>query len=329
MHLKDIQSIHRPYDHVYISPHFDDVAASCSGKILQQRGRKESVLVVTAFTAPAGSKPTHINSSLTSMLDYDARRQEDLRAMQILDADCLWLEYPEILFRDPNPWHRYAPNIRTTPDAHQLCRELALKLEHVCRTTACADLTLPLGVGQHMDHQILFEAGIQLLDTADRSYDVRFYEELPYALFSALLEYRLKKTGVGSSGIRSGYRTRMARQYLPVKQQVRLLFEFPSLGMHRALLKPWVFLGVLCLEALARCFVKPEQDFFRNGRCVAEIQDITPFIDSKLDTICAYSSQLSGLMASRTVIKKGLAAHAHTLGMAQGCFGERYWHVIW
>ena len=82
MRLENIPSIHRHYDHVYVSPHFDDVAASCGGKILEQKDRGESVLVVTVFTGTAPRDPASVSNPLKPALDYPRRRREDDTAMQ-------------------------------------------------------------------------------------------------------------------------------------------------------------------------------------------------------------------------------------------------------
>ena len=325
MHLKNILSIHRQYDHVYVSPHFDDVAASCSGRIFKQIDQGESVLIVTVFTAAASHGSTTFSSALKSILNYKRRREEDTRAMQRMGVDYLWLEHPEFLFRNQRPWARYWPHYHATPSNKILCDKLIRELHEICMRTDCANLTLPLGVGQHMDHQILFQAGVTLLHGQDRICRIVFYEEIPYALFPFLLTYRLKKTGAKCMLPCGQHRQTDSIGQLSVKEIFRLGSSIPSLGIHGTIIKPWVFLLILGFHFYTRCLMKPSSGFFENHGPFPEICDITPFIDRKLFVISAYTSQLVGPMVDAQRIKTGLSAYAGTLGIPGGGFGERYW----
>jgi hypothetical protein len=51
---------------------------------------------------------------------------------------------------------------------------------------------VPLGVGNHVDHQIAFAAGVEL---AKRGWEVWFYEDLPYGLRQGAREDRIAGSG--------------------------------------------------------------------------------------------------------------------------------------
>src|SRR6185503_3764875 len=51
MHTEDLRQIHDVYDHIYLSPHLDDVALSCGGAIARHSATGARVLVVTVCTA--------------------------------------------------------------------------------------------------------------------------------------------------------------------------------------------------------------------------------------------------------------------------------------
>jgi LmbE family N-acetylglucosaminyl deacetylase len=325
MQLQNILSIHRQYDHVYVSPHFDDVAASCSGRIFKQLDQGESVLIVTVFTAAATHGSTTFSNTLKSILNYKRRRQEDSTAMQRMDVDYLWLEHPEFLFRNQRPWARYWPHYRATPSNKILCDTLTRELHEICIRTDCANLILPLGVGQHMDHQILFQAGLTLLHGKDRICRIIFYEETPYALFPFLLTYRLKKTGIKCMFLCGQHRQPDSTRQLSAKEIFRLGSSIPSLGIHWTIIKPWVFILILGFHFYTRCLMKPSSGFFDDHPPFPKVCDITPFIDRKLFVISAYTSQLTGPMVDEQRIKTGLSAYASTLGIPRGGFGERYW----
>jgi hypothetical protein len=94
---------HRRFDHydaIYFSPHLDDAVYSCAGRIAQQRRRGLRVLVVTVFGE--GEDPAF--SRLAARYgDFQARRAEDRAALARLDADYVWFNHPDCLFRRPSP----------------------------------------------------------------------------------------------------------------------------------------------------------------------------------------------------------------------------------
>ena len=325
MHLQNIQSIHRQYDHVYVSPHLDDVAASCSGRILKQVENGESVLIVTVFTATPVHGPTLFSNDLKPILNYKRRREEDTRAMQRMGVDYLWLEHPEFLFRNKRPWVRYWPHYRPTARNKILCDNLIRQLHEICKRADCIDLMLPLGVGQHMDHQILFQAGVTLFHGKDRMCRIVFYEETPYTLFPFLLTYRLKKTGVRYPFLYGQDRQAHSISQPSAKAIIRLGSGIPSLGIYRSIIKPWAFLFIIGFHFYTRYLMKPSSGLFGDHGPFPEICDITPSVDRKLFVISSYASQLVSPMMDEQHIKTGLSTYASTLGMPKGAFGERYW----
>lgn len=326
MRLQNILSIHRQYDHVYVSPHLDDVAASCGGRILKQIDQGDAILVVTVFSAAKPHRLTTFSNTLQSVLNYKRRREEDRTAMQRMGVDYLWLEHPEILFRNPRPWMRYWPNYRATAVNNDLRRKLIRELQAICERTGCADLILPLGVGQHMDHQILFQAGVSLSHGPDPTCRIVFYEETPYALFPFLLAYRLKKIGLACPLPPGPDRRAGSTGQFSLTETFRLWSGIPSLKIYQPLIQPWAFLLIAGFHFYTRYLMKPVSCFFGSRNLFPEICDITPAIERKLFVLSAYASQLVGPMADQQRIKTGLAAYAHTLGMPKGCFGERYWN---
>ncbi len=325
MQLDNSQAIRRRYDYVYISPHFDDVAASCGGRILNQNQAGKTVLVVTVFSSPASKNTGFNNPALQGMLDYDRRRLEDIEAMRRLGVDFLWLELPEVLFRSQSAWRRYGLTYPDTAANQRLCRQVVKSLKRICRRTQCLEFVLPLGVGQHMDHQIVFQAGLTLQYLQPRSYAVRYYEELPYALFPFLLIYRLKKTGFWRAVTAPATRHTMIRQHVSAKMQTQFMASLPSLGINRNFWRPGLSVLLKCLDTVARYVIQPRDVWGGSHTPVSVVEDISTQIDHKLDVISAYTSQLAGPSFSRPNIKKGLTAYGLTIGMPKGCFGERYW----
>ena len=122
MQLTRPDNIKRHYDHIYVSPHFDDAAASCGGRIILQAAGGKRVLVVTVFTSGAAAEKPSKNHHARPMLDYPRRRLEDKAAMAALGVDYLWLGYTDMPFRGDLPLFRYWPYYRNTPSNAALCR---------------------------------------------------------------------------------------------------------------------------------------------------------------------------------------------------------------
>ena len=324
MHLNHIRSIRRRYDRIYISPHFDDVAASCGGRILKQGQNHESILVVTVFSAHAHQVPDVNNSALKARLDYDRRRLEDQKAMQRLTVDYLWLELPEFLYRNQKPWQRYWPTYPATTTNQRLCRQISTCLDDICQKAHCAEMVLPLGIGQHVDHQIVYQAGLSL----KHHHPITFYEDMPYALFPFLLLYRLKKTGIWQTMSPQTRRQISVNRHISSKTLARLLVSLQSLGLHRKCLQSGLALLLECLDIVVQKIVQPRNIDFGNRRPIAAVLDISDPVDQKLEAISAYTSQLTSPLFTPQNIKKGLAAYALTLGLPEGCHGERYWRMI-
>ena len=328
MQLDDIQSIRRCYDHVYISPHFDDVAASCAGRIINQKQAGKSVLVVTIFSSRAYRGAAKVgNQALQAMLDYDRRRLEDTEAMQQLGVDFLWLEFPEVLFRRQAPWRRYGLTYPKTNANQDLCRQVAIKLTAICRQTQCAEMVLPLGIGQHVDHQILFQAGLGLHHNSHGRHSLLFYEEIPYALFPFLLNYRLKKIVKGGIELRQRHQVQARSSQVSAQKLVYLLTAMPSLGLHLELYRPGLFLLLKAVDLCVRFLVRPATTFFSPSQIKPVVEDITPAINPKVAAISAYGSQLSDSGMDARVIRKWLTAYSMGLGLPAGFYGELYWHV--
>ncbi|GAB4470740.1 MAG: PIG-L family deacetylase [Anaerolineae bacterium] len=182
--------------HIYLSPHLDDAVLSCGGLIYRQAAAGETVVVITVFAA--SPPPDHALSPFAARLharwaaslqaegaaltDPPAvRRAEDLAAFQALHPavqvrhhtlpDCIYRTHPA------EGWPLYASETAIFGEVHPndpALDELALAPP----LPPDARLYVPLGVGHHVDHQIVRRSadgwGIPAAQIA-------YYEEYPYA----------------------------------------------------------------------------------------------------------------------------------------------------
>ncbi len=194
------------YDHLYLSPHFDDVVLSCGGQIFRHTGVGDTVLVVTITAAepPAGLRSETVESLHRRWTDslggespaamVTQRRAEDLAAVAVLRADAHHMPFLDCIYRPgpdgaplyPGPTDMFGPmNPADEATVDALAAALA-DLPDAGRVHA------PLGVGSHIDHGITRRA-------AERAYEeVAYYEDYPYTMTPGALEAVLPSSARGN-----------------------------------------------------------------------------------------------------------------------------------
>ncbi len=176
-------------DALFIAPHLDDAIYSCGGTIQHLTQAGKSVAILTTF---AGPPPTGELSDFAQHLHerwgnadpaargnlVAARQKEDVAAAWAVGASAIHMEYPDCIYRQANGEWLYASEaaiFETVADAEaDLVQQL---IEDIFRLDGVDDFTqlyAPLGIGNHVDHQLVHQALLQCED-------VLFYEDYPYA----------------------------------------------------------------------------------------------------------------------------------------------------
>jgi LmbE family N-acetylglucosaminyl deacetylase len=178
------------YQHVYLSPHYDDAALSCGGAIHRQTQAGETVLVITICAAPPLADK-HFSAFAQEMHriwgnpdDVVVTRQvEDKTAMEILGANYLRLDITDCIYRgnpEKEDWY-YNNNDQLFGTIHPADLSMAKKIiaAIVEQVAYGAETTIyaPLTVGHHVDHQLTHTAAWQL---HRRGWQIAFYEDYPY-----------------------------------------------------------------------------------------------------------------------------------------------------
>lgn len=187
----------RHYRHVYLSPHFDDVALSAGGTLLQQTTRAKPALVVAVFAA---RPPGEVSEFAAYQHDrwggaadpWAEREEEERQAMAALGADYVWLGLPDAIYRG----EQYLSDVDlfgpVKPGDAPLAADLAAIAGDLAARAPEATFYPPLGVGGHVDHQLCCDLAAPLL-AAGRA--VLLYEDVPYALDPAAVQSRLSEVG--------------------------------------------------------------------------------------------------------------------------------------
>ncbi len=205
MQLKSFDEINKSHRHIFLSPHFDDVVYSCSGTLGVQVNTGLRPLVITVFSGVPS--PTLVLSPLAAQIHrkmgfrlnaqiaVTTRREEDALALDYLKVDYLWLDYLDAIYRG-TPAHYTENNQLMGAEIHPgdlwIDRELAQNLAALHDRLPDTVWYGPLGIGRHVDHQIVCSAIDRL---TQRGANVKLYEEFPYVLEEGALEERLREFG--------------------------------------------------------------------------------------------------------------------------------------
>jgi LmbE family N-acetylglucosaminyl deacetylase len=182
------------YRHVYLAPHFDDVALSCGAGIAQQTQQGEPVVVVTICSAVPPettifsdfARQMHASWGLAAAEVVQRRRQEELAALRELGADGFWLDRLDAIYRMPVAYAGDPDLFGTVAPADPLVEELTADVRSLRQHCPTAQFYVPLGVGRHVDHQIACRVALDSLDLP-----LLFYEDYPYVQIAGALEQRL------------------------------------------------------------------------------------------------------------------------------------------
>ena len=172
---------------LFIQPHYDDVPLSCGGAV--------------ALLADGGSKPRMITVFASELVDEmvgefaawkhsrwkvadpeqvtAVRRAEDAGAAEVLGCSVRWLGLPDAIYRAG----RYNSDSelfgRLRSEELELAEHLADEIRHLPEWDEDTRVFVPLGAGNHVDHQLVFEAGRRLASARVKVYA---YEDCPYAI---------------------------------------------------------------------------------------------------------------------------------------------------
>lgn len=191
--------------HIYLSPHLDDAVLSCGGLIFEQAHRGDTVAVITIFAA--SPSPLHPLSSFAQSLherwqasapagvDFSdppaLRRAEDLRALAVLHPAVRAIHYtlPDCIYRvDPTTRQALYDSEEAIFGPVQPADPALADLQSVPVLPEGAALYVPLGIGHHVDHQVV-RCAVEGWELPPQR--VRYYEDYPYVAYPGALEAAL------------------------------------------------------------------------------------------------------------------------------------------
>jgi LmbE family N-acetylglucosaminyl deacetylase len=185
-----------PRRHLFVSPHYDDIALSCGGTVarLTHAGRAAAIAVVFG-DEPDPARPLspfavsmHEGWGLDAEQVIARRRAEEAAAAAVLGATSSVLPFHDAIYRGRHYESDEQLFGRVAAAEAELTGRIMASLGLGEATDAAVRVYAPLGVGNHVDHQHGFAVGVAL---AGAGWAVWFYEDQPYALNEGALDRRL------------------------------------------------------------------------------------------------------------------------------------------
>ena len=171
---------------IYLSPHFDDVALSCGSLVWQQVQAGDTVDIWTVCAgAPDPSQPiSPFAQSLherwgTGPASVAARRAEDIASCHVLGVAYRHLSVYDCIYRGDGAGHYYyASEESLNGPLHPDEAAQAAQITQLNLAALPPDLNLvcPLGLGNHVDHQLTRLAAEQ------SGRGLYYYADFPYVL---------------------------------------------------------------------------------------------------------------------------------------------------
>jgi LmbE family N-acetylglucosaminyl deacetylase len=169
---------------IFLSPHLDDVVYSCGGFIwdLTNTGQNVEVWTICAADPPLGNlslfaASLHTDWGLAENA-YQIRRAEDESALQILGAQPRYLSFIDCIYRQSSEGEYFYDSEEAIfggllASESGLIDDLAADLES--ELPGDSRVIAPLGIGNHVDHELTRKAANRLSRSAS------YYADYPYA----------------------------------------------------------------------------------------------------------------------------------------------------
>src|SRR5918993_45828 len=152
---------------LFIQPHYDDVPLSCGGTVALMADQARQPRMITVFASELVDEMVgefaawkHSRWKVTDAEQVLAvRRAEDAEAAQTLGCGMRWLGLPDAIYRGG----RYNSDSELfgalRDEEMELASHLADEIRQLPEWHEDTLVFVPLGAGNHVDHQLVFEAG--------------------------------------------------------------------------------------------------------------------------------------------------------------------------
>jgi LmbE family N-acetylglucosaminyl deacetylase len=190
-----------PDTHLFISPHYDDIALSCGGTAARvTEAGKDGVVALVFGDHPDPGQPLtsfaeqmHRDWGMSADQVIGGRRAEEADASRILGLRDVFLPFKDAIYRGDAYLSDDDLFGTPKPSDDELPERIVAALAREGFDGSSTRVYAPLASGFHVDHQLAFRAAV-MLDRA--GWDVCFYEDLPYSLLEGRVDDRVSRAGV-------------------------------------------------------------------------------------------------------------------------------------
>lgn len=182
-------------NHIYLSPHLDDVILSCGGLIHHQRSSGETVTVINLCAGiPDYSRLSPFARQYHAVWGdlpdpVASRRTEDKAVLDQLGVTARYGDTPDSIYRRIDGEVAY-PDLKALFAEPHHTETVTLpslwyqELERVCSGSADTTIYASLAAGNHVDHQLVRDLALRFIKDG---LNVWFYEDYPHVeCFGAL-----------------------------------------------------------------------------------------------------------------------------------------------
>ena len=317
-----------PFDVLYVSPHADDVGFSAAAQVARDVASGSRVALLTVFEMPEGSP-------LGAFGERATRRAEDEAFAALARIERYSAGFDDAIARRPryrSPYRILAP---LPEDERPLVDAVRARIESFVNE-GCRRVVAPLGIGEHVDHQIVHEAARTLTGA-----EVTFYEDTPHILTRYTLAQRLARLGLkpvagetDNAASTEDLTLRRGSPWAELGAAVRAWWSLPLLdmmmGVKSGARRPW-WLGIGRSLAIAYLFA-PYVFWPRRLRCASPVRPAVASIVRgpdvaavKLAAIDAYASQWPCFHSTLEAWREALEGYARRL--SEDGVIERVWRV--
>ncbi len=223
---------------LFLAPHYDDVALSCGGTVAALADAGAQPVVVTIFGGePASTDLTafarwqHERWGTNATDTVATRIAEDQAAAAALGCRTAVLPFLDAIYRGESYLSDEALFGSVQASDAGLVAEVAATVEGVLGAAEQQESTIyvPLAIGNHVDHQIVYQVGQRL---AGAGWRVLAYEDFPYAALGDAAEARLAQvaSAIGPAVTKSIEST-VARRLAAIaayQSQLPVIFRFTT-----------------------------------------------------------------------------------------------------
>jgi LmbE family N-acetylglucosaminyl deacetylase len=284
-----------PCESLYVSPHGDDVFLSCPARLLRDQARRASILIVTLFD-DGGRSPEAAGARARFLAQPGVQHLE--------------VGLPAAPARDPAyATFRGLTQGRQAVDEGCLGRAVEL-LADIGHRTRAREVFLPLGVGQHIDHRLAYEASRGAFPPRGAGRSVFLYEERPEAFVPGAVRVRLSQVGarLPPGAVEAADRAGLAR----------LLVRFHVAPAFRGDLKGWG-------DRLRSAGLAARQ--WRESRAWHPLKGFGPRLQPVVDAAAEPPAGIAELMGPRSAVLEKLG-RAYSRAVADAAYAERYWLLL-